>query len=183
MENDKKTARNIKDVREFLGLTQEELGNLMGVTGVYISQIEKNKRPLTLELAEKLLETLLRLYYENPQAVEEYMKKENTVYRNANKILWYHIASFYPEKEQKELLTLLNQKLAIETAITSIIEDWNIKGMKWVDEIADYAAEAMSEPTIYSIIRGKINIIHERINFLREAGAFKKPKGYIEHRY
>lgn len=174
MEKHDKAFRNIKDIREFLGLTQEELGSLMGVTGVYISQIEKNKRPLTLELAEKLIEILMILRGENLQTVEEYMKNRNAVNRNANKILWYHIASFYPEKEQKELLTLLNQKLAIEVAIKSIVEDWDIKGMMWVDEVGDY--EMMLEPAIYSIVRSKKKTIDERIYAMREANVFEKEK-------
>lgn len=48
--------RGLKDIRKFNGMTQEELGEEIGVSGDTISKIERGERRFTAELAEKLTE-------------------------------------------------------------------------------------------------------------------------------
>ena len=48
----------IKELRENRGITQNELGRMIGHTDVYISQIETGKRRIGLDLLEKISKTL-----------------------------------------------------------------------------------------------------------------------------
>ncbi|MBW3622407.1 MAG: helix-turn-helix domain-containing protein [Armatimonadetes bacterium] len=48
----------IKEMRENRGITQNELGRMIGHTDVYISQIETGKRRIGLDLLEKIARTL-----------------------------------------------------------------------------------------------------------------------------
>jgi transcriptional regulator with XRE-family HTH domain len=52
------TGNRIKELRESRGITQNELGRLIGHTDVYISQIETGKRRIGLDLLEKIARTL-----------------------------------------------------------------------------------------------------------------------------
>lgn len=47
-------GQNIKKAREEAGLTQEELGSMIGVTGVTIMRYEKGQREPKIEIVEKL---------------------------------------------------------------------------------------------------------------------------------
>jgi len=48
----------IKELRESRGITQNEMGRLLGHTDVYISQIETGKRRIGLDLLEKMAQAL-----------------------------------------------------------------------------------------------------------------------------
>ncbi|NRB38344.1 MAG: helix-turn-helix transcriptional regulator [Pseudomonadales bacterium] len=52
------TARNIKQIRLKLGLSQEDLAALSGLHRTYIGSVERGERNITLTTLEKLSETL-----------------------------------------------------------------------------------------------------------------------------
>ncbi len=50
----REVGRRIREVRERLGLTQDAVARHLGVTRPVVSNIERGKRPLTLEELDKL---------------------------------------------------------------------------------------------------------------------------------
>jgi transcriptional regulator with XRE-family HTH domain len=48
----------IKELRDHRGITQSEMGRMLGHTDVYISQIETGKRRIGLDLLEKIAQSL-----------------------------------------------------------------------------------------------------------------------------
>lgn len=51
-------GKNIREARKAKGLTQEELGNLIGLTGVAIMRYEKDQREPNMETIEKIANAL-----------------------------------------------------------------------------------------------------------------------------
>ena len=51
-------GRKLRERREYLGLTQEELAQVLGVTTQYISAIETNKKVPSLSVLARLAEAL-----------------------------------------------------------------------------------------------------------------------------
>lgn len=52
------TGKNIKDARKSRGLTQEELGKIIGLSGVAIMRYEKEQREPSMETIEKIASAL-----------------------------------------------------------------------------------------------------------------------------
>lgn len=51
-------GNRIRELRDSRGITQNELGRMIGHTDVYVSQIETGKRRIGLDLLEKIAKTL-----------------------------------------------------------------------------------------------------------------------------
>ena len=118
-------AQNIREVRKILGFNQEEFAYFVGISAVYLSQIETGSRELTRDVAEKIA---MALSWLSLKKLDEVSEKENMpVYATnypvkADNIRVNHIASFYPGEIQEEILTLLYQKSAIEFQLDYLLE-------------------------------------------------------------
>lgn len=51
-------GENIRNLREAQGLTQEALGNMIGVTKQRICQLERDERPLSVPMAKEIARML-----------------------------------------------------------------------------------------------------------------------------
>ncbi len=122
MANDKRKYFNIKGIREYLGLTQEELGALVGVTGMYLSQIENGKRPLNDNVAENIVKGLRKFSDTLSKRANRKAYKEWEVKFFAYDVKWYHLASFYPEEVQDRILTLAKTKHQIDEELDYLLE-------------------------------------------------------------
>jgi len=65
--------KSFKEVRQLLGLSQSEFGDLLGVDGNYIYQIESGKKPVS---DRKPLGVLFSLLQKSPQAVMQLIKTD-----------------------------------------------------------------------------------------------------------
>ena len=179
MESEKRRIFSIKDIREYLGLTQEEFGALAGVTGVYISQIERDIRPFTDEAAKKIVKAFIRLKHEKPSKAEREINNEWIVNFYAYDIKWHHKASFYPEDVRKRIVLLADKKSDIETELDYIITTGELIGEN------DYPAQFDVEwrgpkqeyPLIYEeIIKYYGDEVEKNIRQFKMSYSFKKAK-------
>jgi len=112
----KKRVYSIKDLREYLDLSQEQLARLAGLSGVYLSQLETGSRIITREAADKLGYALGWLLSDEEQLNMGYAYKIP-----AEIIQREHEASFYPEELQESILKLIEKKAWIEQQIDTAL--------------------------------------------------------------
>jgi len=125
--NAKRKYFNIRGVREYLGLSQEEYGSLIGVTGMYISQIENGKRPLNDNVAENIVRGLIKfsdLLSNDKHRSDKYKEWEIKFF--AYDVKWYHLASFYPEEVQDRIILLAKKKQAIQDELDYLLENGSL---------------------------------------------------------
>lgn len=110
MEKDFSKYQSIKDMRNYLGLTQDELGKILRVKGVYISQIENGKRPLTFPMAQKFGLFLERIARKRKWTRDDdYYALKDRLFDSTYKDLMYnHEYSFYPPEVRDRLFILTN---------------------------------------------------------------------------
>ena len=111
----KKRLYSIKDLREYLDLSQEQLARLAGLSGVYLSQVETKSRPLTEETSKKIADALGWLF-----TSKEDREKGYTFYIPPTTIEREHMVSFYPEEVQSKMLELIDERVRIDYALNEL---------------------------------------------------------------
>lgn len=79
----------IKELRESQGVTQNELGRLIGHTDVYISQIETGKRRIGLDLLEKIarkLDVSPQYFFKDSWQSEDAVDQISTLLRRTDQL-------------------------------------------------------------------------------------------------
>jgi len=135
MDNIKYDNYTLKNLRESVSLSQQELGWAAGISSVYISLIESGDKQLNYDIAEKLAKVYVKLMYEKEFqsdylteeeiAIEEY--KQNSIIevetkRETKDIMANHLASFYPEDVQETIVDLMYEKQKIEDKLNLVLE-------------------------------------------------------------
>ena len=98
-------GENIKTAREAAGLTQEELGAIVGVTGVTIMRYEKGLREPKKDMISKLAEALhvtkaaLMGWAREPDELDNAVLKQNPDYRLGNETIPEYLARKKKEKD------------------------------------------------------------------------------------
>jgi len=163
---------NLKDIRDFLELTQNELASLAGITGVYLSQIEKGNRPLTDATAEKLVRAFIQLMDKTTTLSD--LNNPKIISMDAYDVKWFHIASFYPDDVRERIVELSDKKQSIELEMTHILKSGELLDEFWSGIRYDDEISRGDKPLIYDELIKNMKIVEDNIRQLRVANAFKQ---------
>ena len=84
---------SVRELRKVIGLKQTELAILAGISQVYLSEIENNKKPFTVEAATKIADAVNQLINKESVKIDPELLRAG------------HIASFLP----KDIKTKVNR--------------------------------------------------------------------------
>ena len=113
MDGKSKKSRNIKELRQLIGLNQEEFASLAGISAVYLSQIENARRPLTDDAAEAIA-----------SGISKIVSSDNIQFNiDPEELRIGHIASFYDENIQDRIIELLEDIEAKKYELSYIMEE------------------------------------------------------------
>ncbi len=176
----KPLIRNLRDARKYMKLTQEELGYLLGVTGVYISQIESNDRPLNDEIAEKIIMLIHDLTKDEDE--EPLTPNKGGFSHYVFQVKWYHTASFYPQDKQTRLIRNAYKLKHLEFEINSILEGEDLGEEFYMYGLEEIDREIQDEPNIYVKMKLHKKTLFQRLNKLRASNALKNKRPVLRKR-
>ncbi len=132
--------KDIQKVRKILGLTQNELARLSGVSQSLIAKVEAGKMDPSFSKATAIFETLQKLQLKNSKRVKNVMTKEvlfvgaESTVGEVVKLMYEHAISQMPVLSENEVVGSVSEKVLIEKLSKEESRSLFIKKVKEVME-------------------------------------------------
>lgn len=132
--------KDIQKVRKILGLTQNELARLSGVSQSLIAKVEAGKMDPSFSKATAIFETLQKLQLKNSKRVKNVMTKEvlfvgaESTVGEVVKLMYKHAISQMPVLSENEVVGSVSEKVLIEKLSKEESRSLFIKKVKEVME-------------------------------------------------